>query len=122
MSALVGAVTLTAVGQPVRELTAAFGIGRATAYRYLAAVESGATHIPSVETDQCQRRLGAVLTVPLWNDHGGAIRHWCCRYPILAMMVVCITSLPTNGPPAARVAGSALRPRRGEESSGHHDQ
>ena len=32
---------LAAIGEPVRELAAAFGIGRATAYRYLAAGRPG---------------------------------------------------------------------------------
>jgi DNA invertase Pin-like site-specific DNA recombinase len=32
---------LAATGEPVRELAAAFGIGRATAYRYLASQQSG---------------------------------------------------------------------------------
>ena len=34
---------LAATGEPVRELAAAFGIGRATAYRYLAGGRPGQT-------------------------------------------------------------------------------
>ena len=34
---------LAVTGEPVRELAAAFGIGRATAYRYLAGGRSGQT-------------------------------------------------------------------------------